>query len=153
MGDVLVPDAREDQVGLSVLDHFLDLMVVAIVDDDLAVLHVRVHSLVIVERDLFAELVVFLLGHVQVHMRLLVELFIGLQVKLGDVLRIRIALDGRDDLAALIVVPVGELIAGHDHLHPEVMEQVLVVVASRPSDEREGGLTLAGSFYNARAPG
>ena len=49
---------------------------------------------------------------------------IGLEVKFGDVLGVRVALDGRDDLAAFVIVPVGELVAGDDDLHAKVPEQV-----------------------------
>ena len=115
----------------------------AVVDDDLAVFHVRVDALVVVERDFFFELLVLLFRHVEVDVRLLVQLLIGDEVKFGDVLGIRVGLDGRDDLPALVIVPVGELVAGDDHFHPEVPEQVLVVVAPRAADNGKCGLSLA----------
>ncbi len=63
------------------------------------------------------------------------------EVELGDVLGVGVGLDGRDDLAAFVVVAVGELVPGDDHLHAEVPEQVLVVVAPRAADEGECGLS------------
>ena len=86
MNDVLVPDPREEEVGFYGFYQLFDLMVVCIVDDDLPLFHVRVDTLVVVERDFCFELVILLFGHIQVDVRFLVHLFVRDEVELGDVL-------------------------------------------------------------------
>ena len=68
---------------------------------------------------------------------------IGLDVQLLDVAAVGVDLDRGQHAAALVVVAVGELVAGGDRLHADLAEQVLVVVGPAAAHEEHRRLALA----------
>ena len=67
---------------------------------------------------------------------------VGLDLDLLDIAAVGVDLDGRDDLAAFVIVAVAELVAGGDGLHAHLVEEFLVVMGPGAADEHHGGLAF-----------
>lgn len=65
-----------------------------------------------------------------------------MNLQLLDVPAVGIDLDGGQHLAALVVVPVSELVAGGEGLHAQFGEKLLVMVGTGAANEEHGPLSL-----------
>ena len=133
---VLVLDAAAEDIGLVDGDQLFHFEVADVVDDESTLLHLGHHAVVVPPGE------ALLLGRLDLlrspagrEPRV-----VGTDVELLDVPAVRVHLDGGQDAPALVVVPVGELVARSHGGHAHFVEQVLVVVGPGAAHEQHGGL-------------
>ena len=77
-----------------------------------------------------------------------IALRVGNHVEFLDVSAVRIHLQAGQHLAAFVIVAVTEFVAGRNRLHPDFLEELLVVVRARAADKQHGRLALAARLHH-----
>ncbi len=136
---VLLLDSRAEHVGPIDFNEPLRLVVADVVDDQSPVVHLGHHPLVVVQRDALVlqppQILVVDTGAILLR--------VGLDVQLLDVAAVGVDLDRGKHAAALVVVAMGEFVAGRHGADADLGQQFLVMMRPAAADEEHRRLPLA----------
>ena len=134
-------DAGTEEIRLHQFHQFLSLILIKIINNQCVIVHVRDYAFIVLELEpsLFEGL------HLFGRLTRFKACFIRFDFKLFNITAVRIHFKVGDDLAAFVIITMGEFVASRDGFHAHLIKKSLIMMGPGSANKHHYSFTFGPS--------